>query len=387
MPAKEYPLQYPSIVLRSVSDIQGVNAQLQSLSEAFMKMRGTAGDIFNDHATLINASSGSAIPAGGSTNQALAKVSGTDYDTAWVTIDNAFVGSEPAFSKNSGFNLVLGMSGGTVSEGDHLHSGVYEPADATILKDADIGVSVQGWDTDLDAYAATPLNTAELQQLQNIGITTISTAQWGYVGNLNQSLTTTSNVNFNIGDFSDAVFVNGATQFNNEELSVLGRVYIRVGSSLSTTPDASANAFVLEASFDTGMSILTPNTVAGRIYFGDPEGPRVGRIIYNHADNTLNIWTNNTQRLALGTSAIFTVPVSTTDTTDSTSTTTGAIRSDGGIGSVKNIIGGQLIKSGAGATGSRPTPQGAGSMWFDETLGIPIWHDSTNWIDATGATV
>lgn len=75
------------------------------------------------------------------------------------------------------------------------------------------------------------------------------------------------------------------------------------------------------------------------------------------------------------------------DTTDSTSTTTGSIQTDGGFAAVKNIIGGQLVKCGSGATGSRPTPRGAGSMWFDTTLGIPIWHDGTNWIDATGTTV
>lgn len=74
-------------------------------------------------------------------------------------------------------------------------------------------------------------------------------------------------------------------------------------------------------------------------------------------------------------------------TVESTSTVTGSMQTDGGLGVVKNIIGGQLVKSGAGATGSRPTPQGAGSMWFDTTLGIPIWHDGTNWIDATGTTV
>jgi hypothetical protein len=37
-------------------------------------------------------------------------------------------------------------SGGTFSEVAHNHSGVYEPADATIVKDADIGVNVQAYD-------------------------------------------------------------------------------------------------------------------------------------------------------------------------------------------------------------------------------------------------
>lgn len=41
-----------------------------------------------------------------------------------------------------------GVGSGDVATGDHNHLGVYEPADATIVKDADIGVSVQGYDAD-----------------------------------------------------------------------------------------------------------------------------------------------------------------------------------------------------------------------------------------------
>ena len=40
----------------------------------------------------------------------------------------------------------VGTTAGTLAIGDHLHTGVYEPADATIVKDADIGVTVQGYD-------------------------------------------------------------------------------------------------------------------------------------------------------------------------------------------------------------------------------------------------
>jgi len=41
------------------------------------------------------------------------------------------------------------------------------------------------------------LTDAEIQQLQNINATTISTTQWGYLGALDQGLTTTSDVQFN----------------------------------------------------------------------------------------------------------------------------------------------------------------------------------------------
>ena len=43
----------------------------------------------------------------------------------------------------------VGTIAGTVAAGDHNHSGVYEPADATILKSSHIGTSVQAFDSDL----------------------------------------------------------------------------------------------------------------------------------------------------------------------------------------------------------------------------------------------
>ena len=59
-----------------------------------------------------------------------------------------------------------------------------------------IGTNVQAWDADLDTYAATPLTAAELGELQNIDTTTISAAQWGYLGGTDQALATTDDVVF-----------------------------------------------------------------------------------------------------------------------------------------------------------------------------------------------
>jgi hypothetical protein len=42
----------------------------------------------------------------------------------------------------------------------------------------------------------------------------------------------------------------------------------------------------------------------------------------------------------------------------------------------------------SGDTASRPTLSLlVGQFYFDTTLGIPIWYDGTNWVDATGTTV
>ena len=40
-----------------------------------------------------------------------------------------------------------------------------------------------------------------------------------------------------------------------------------------------------------------------------------------------------------------------------------------------------------GATSARPGSVNVGFMYFDTTLGKPIWMGTNGWIDATGATV
>jgi hypothetical protein len=47
--------------------------------------------------------------------------------------------------ENLAANGDVGTGADQVAQGDHLHTGVYEPADATILKDADIGVTVMAY--------------------------------------------------------------------------------------------------------------------------------------------------------------------------------------------------------------------------------------------------
>ena len=44
-----------------------------------------------------------------------------------------------------------------MATGDHNHAGVYEPSDATILKDADIGVTIQAYDVDTPTVSASQL--------------------------------------------------------------------------------------------------------------------------------------------------------------------------------------------------------------------------------------
>lgn len=50
---------------------------------------------------------------------------------------------------------------------------------------------------------------------------------------------------------------------------------------------------------------------------------------------------------------------------------------------------GTAVQTGSGATASRPpaSTAGVGAMWFDTTLGKPIWSTGSAWVDATGTAV
>ena len=54
---------------------------------------------------------------------------------------------------------------------------------------------------------------------------------------------------------------------------------------------------------------------------------------------------------------------------------------------VDEIEGGvSVTKTASGSTGDRPdaTILGAGAMWFDATIGAPIWSDGSIWVLSDG---
>lgn len=70
-----------------------------------------------------------------------------DGDTYWLSLNGSLeeLGAEPAFAKNSGFNLPLGTTAGTVSEGNHHHDEVYLPLnhDASGVSN----IKINNWDS------------------------------------------------------------------------------------------------------------------------------------------------------------------------------------------------------------------------------------------------
>ena len=86
-----------------------------------------------------------------------------------VSQDNAINGKEPTISpKNTGFNLNLGTNASQVAEGNHLHTGVYEPADSTIMKEGE-NVSLLSNDADYVPSDTTEANTSQILNIVGIG--------------------------------------------------------------------------------------------------------------------------------------------------------------------------------------------------------------------------
>jgi hypothetical protein len=87
------------------------------------------------------------------------------------------------------------------------------------------------------------LTDDEVAQLENIGSTTISSTQWGYLGALNQGLTQTSNVNFGDLTLSGDLTVNGETSYISSSVVQIGDNIIE----LNGTGGANGGIYVRDA--------------------------------------------------------------------------------------------------------------------------------------------
>ena len=78
-----------------------------------------------------------------------------------------------------------------------------------------------------------------------------------------------------------------------------GKVHVYEGPSGQSSPNVSANTLVLEDDVSNGLSILTPDTGIGSIFFGDNNDNFVGGFRYDHSDNSLDINVNNATALSI----------------------------------------------------------------------------------------
>mgnify|MGYP006283063699 CR=1 FL=1 len=78
-----------------------------------------------------------------------------------------------------------------------------------------------------------------------------------------------------------------------------GALTISTGDSGLGAAAAAADDLIIESDGDAGISIVTPNTNAGSIYFADSDGFGPGRIVYDHSTNELGFTTAGVSRMTL----------------------------------------------------------------------------------------
>lgn len=116
-----------------------------------------------------------AIQTGLATSTQITKLDGIEAgadvtDTANVTSAGALMDSEV-----TNLAQVKAFDSSDYATAAHNHSGVYEPADATIVKDADIGSTVQAYDA--DTAKTDTLQTFTKSQIPSTETATISTSK------------------------------------------------------------------------------------------------------------------------------------------------------------------------------------------------------------------
>ena len=98
---------------------------------------------------------------------------------------------------------------------------------------------------------------------------------------------------------STLVTVDGsASSVGIGETVPLGKLHIKSADS-GASAATDSNEVVIEGSGHSGINILSGTSSEGAIYFGDSGDNDIGRLIYTHNGNKMQMWTNNTKGLEI----------------------------------------------------------------------------------------
>jgi hypothetical protein len=166
----------------------------------------------NSAASSASAASGSATSAAVSAQNAADSAASLDTTSFLTKADNLDSLTDVAVARS---NLGLGSAATTASTdyatSAHTHTGLYEPANATILKSANIGVTVQGYDIDTAKLDVAQNYTAP----QRAALAVDNDGNFNLAANQNFSCTPTGAVTLTFSSQADGlsgsiIYVNGS---------------------------------------------------------------------------------------------------------------------------------------------------------------------------------
>jgi len=149
----------------------------------------------------------------------------------------------------------VGTGAGQLAIGDHTHEGVYEPADATILKDADIGTTVQAHSAVLDATTAS-FTTADESKLDGIESGATADQVWGEIGGTLANQTDLQNAL----DGKSATSHNHSGVYEPADATILksAAIGVTVQGYDAETPTVAASQAEMEAGTETAIRSMSP---------------------------------------------------------------------------------------------------------------------------------
>ncbi len=131
-------------------------------------------------------------------------------------------------------------------------------------------------------------------------------------------------------------------------------LHIYNGASGQTS--AAVTGIIIEDNESTGINIWTPSTHGGYIAFGDESDNNVGRIRYDHTQNSMDFFTNDTERLSIASDGLITSSPTYANDMNGDTVRSLFINSSGEIGYDSGDTGGyeagDTIRAGDGSVGA-----------------------------------
>ena len=133
-----------------------------------------------------------------------------------------------------------------------------------------------------------------------------------YTG-ITQTGTLTSFASTGIDDnaTSTAITINSSESVGIGETSPLGKLHVKTADS-GASANSNGDDLIVENSSNTGISILSGNSDFGLLLFGDDGDDNIGRIQYQHSDNSMHFFTNASEAMRIDSSGNLLVGKTTT---------------------------------------------------------------------------
>ncbi len=152
----------------------------------------------------------------------------------------------------------------------------------------EIGSDVQAYDPGLASIAS--LTTAANKMIYTTGSDTYAVADLTAAGRalLDDSNAATQRATLGLSSSDDVSFSTLGVGTSSPD----GTAHIVSGSAGAVTASGNGDDLVVEHSTSAGISILTPATSNGSLYFGDPSSNVSGAIVYSHSLDAMRFYTN-----------------------------------------------------------------------------------------------